>query len=513
MRRVPLCVFLVCLGACARPRPPAVSPEPGPAIQLAAADSLVRAGCLECLVSAYHAYDALRSTPSAADAATAGAIRAAALVALRQHELGMVDEGYLTLARDLTAGHPSLPAFLPQVLDVIDALPSASIGAGHPTSDADLTKMDTLRTNRAAWAVMLRDAAGVDEAAAYTWLSFMCTATEARAMTREELFAPVSTFSDTALIVYRQATCRGVVEPQRLQALAAAEPRFGEVSYFLGLLEVGRRKLDAADDWFLKAYAWHPRWPALTMTMANDAMTAEEFESALTLYEATLGYEPHAVDALLGKVRALTYLGRNAHAIETVDTLLTERWYLGDARYWRALNEAQLEQYDEAWADVELAAKLLVNPEVPKLAGIIAYRRGQLDVSRAKFEESRRRNRDDCEAAFYLGVVLAEQRVWELSASTLVETALCLAHGDDALEREIATIEASTDPPERKAKQIARREQQIAAGRRMRATSWFNTAVAYFSLSRAADAREYAQKVVDDTQFGERAREILSRLK
>jgi len=482
-------------------------------VQLAAADRLVRAGCLDCLVAAYEAFDALRSTSSVADAATAGAIRAAALVALRQRELGMVDQGYLANARALVSGHANLPAFLPHVLDVIDALPSASIGAGHPTSDADLTKMATLRANRGAWTDMLRGAAGVDEAAAYTWLSFMCNATEARAMTREDLFVPVSTFSEAPLIAYREATCRGVVEPQRLQALAAADARFAEVDYFLGLLEVGRRKLNDADTWFLKAYAWHPQWPALTMTMANDAMTAEEFESALNLYDTTLGYEAHAVDALVGKVRALTYLGRNADAIATVDTLLTERWYVGDARYWRAVNEAQLERYDDAWADVEAAAKLLINAEVPKLAGIIAYRRGELDVARAKFDESRGRHADDCETGFYLGVVLAEQRAWERSASVLVETSGCLERGENALKEAIATIGASTDPPERKAKQIARREQQIAAGRRMMATSWFNTAVAYFSLSRGADAREYAQRVVDDTQFGARAREILLRLK
>ena len=44
---------------------------------------------------------------------------------------------------------------------------------------------------------------------------------------------------------------------------------------------------------------------------------------------------------------------------------------------------------EEAWVDVEAAAKLLINAQVPKLAGLIAYRRQQLDVSRAKFEESR----------------------------------------------------------------------------------------------------------------------------
>lgn len=47
----------------------------------------------------------------------------------------------------------------------------------------------------------------------------------------------------------------------------------------------------------------------------------------------------------------------------------------------------------------------------------------------------------------------------------------------------------------------------------MLATSSFNTAVAYCSLSRKEEARQFAETVIDDEQFGERAREILSRLK
>jgi hypothetical protein len=46
----------------------------------------------------------------------------------------------------------------------------------------------------------------------------------------------------------------------------------------------------------------------------------------------------------------------------------------------------------------------------------------------------------------------------------------------------------------------------------MMATSWFNTAVAYFNLSRKSDARQYAEKVAGDEQFGERAKELLTRL-
>ena len=65
----------------------------------------------------------------------------------------------------------------------------------------------------------------------------------------------------------------------------------------------------------------------------------------------------------------------------------------------------------------------------------------------------------------------------------------------------------------RRERQIKKREQQIGAGRRMMATSWFNIAVAYYSLSKKDEARQYAERVAGDEQFGERARDLLARLK
>ena len=44
-------------------------------------------------------------------------------------------------------------------------------------------------------------------------------------------------------------------------------------------------------------------------------------------------------------------------------------------------------------------------------------------------------------------------------------------------------------------------------------TSWFDTAVACYNLSRKAEAQQYAEKVADDEQFGGRAKELLSRLR
>ncbi|HKB13165.1 MAG TPA: hypothetical protein VKD69_21020, partial [Vicinamibacterales bacterium] len=123
------------------------------------------------------------------------------------------------------------------------------------------------------------------------------------------------------------------------------------------------------------------------------------------------------------------------------------------------------------------------------------------------------RNMNDCETFFYLGIVNAELGTWGQTADILPNAAVCLQANEDNYRREIASIESSDDPPARKAAKIARREQYIAKGRRQMATSWFDTAVACYNLSRRSEAQQYAEKVADDEQFGDRAREILSRLR
>jgi tetratricopeptide (TPR) repeat protein len=505
-----LCLLVACA---AKPVVPAKPPAPTPAQRLTSADALVRAGCLDCLIDAYGEYDLLRAFPYAKDAATLGAIRAAGLIARRQRELGMVDEGYLERARTLATTVANPPSSLSTLLDVLDALPGTGGGVTRtPTSDLDLERQRRLRVNFAAWSAQLREAASIDELGAYTWLSVACGQSELRDLTIDQLFEPVRPLNDAPLIALKRATCRRF-NAERLTQLATANPRFKEVAYWLGLIDLGDRKLDPADKHFEEAYAWRQQWPALTQSIANVAMTAEEYQRSLTFYERTLELEPNAVDALLGRVRALTYLGRPEDAIAATDRLIALRWFVGDARYWRALNESELERNDEAWVDVEAAAKLLINADVPKLAGLIAYRRKELELSREKFTLAHTRNRNDCETTFYLGVVDAELGDWGPTADVLIEAARCLQVNEDSYLKEIASIEESDDPPARKAAKIARRRQYIAKGRRQMATSYFDTAVACYNLSRKDEAQQYAEKVAADEQFGERAKEILSRLR
>src|SRR5207302_3331014 len=161
---------------------------------------------------------------------------------------------------------------------------------------------------------------------------------------------------------------------------------------------------------------------------------------------------------------------------------------------WRAWNNMQLGHNDQAWIDVEEAWKLQITADVAKLAGMIAYRRQQLDVAREKFETGYKMNMNDCETGFYLGIVNVEQQRWPRGVEVFIQTASCLEAAKRHLTEEIATIQGSNATPERKARQIAKREQQIRTAGRMTATSWFNTAVSYYNLSRKAEAREYAEK-------------------
>ena len=501
--------FVVCvvLSACA-PKRPVVAPGPSPAERLAAADALVRAGCLDCLAAAFRDYDALRSLSTVAGAATAGATQAAALLAVRERNLGTEDSGYLKRARELAP--PS--TFTTQLLEIADSLPTR--GPGRQVSDdVELARMQAANRNREAWTEALRLHADESALSASLWLSFNCAYVGAGQHTVGEWLAVVPAWRETPLLAFTAAIC-GTYTRFSFDSLLEAEPRFKELHYYIGLSLGFAGKIDESMEHLLLAYAWHPRWPAVTNALAADYIALEEFDKAIEFYEHTLDVVPAFPDALLGKAKAQTYAARYTEAIATLDRLLAlERWLVGDARYWRAVNENQLDRLDVAWDDVELAAKLMRNAAVPKLAGTIAYRRHQLETARAKFEESWKLGRDDCETGFYLGIVLGEQAAWARTTEVLTETTACLEKAEQRLNAEIAGFRASTDHPERQFRQIRKREQEIAKGRRMTATSWFNIAVSYFSLSRKDEARQYAEKVADDEQFGERARELLSRLR
>jgi len=512
-RRICLVIALMSAACAARTHVTPADSGPSPSARLAAADAQVKAGCFDCLLSAFNEYTSLRSIPAVADAASIGAARSAVLLAIRERELGAEDSGYLLRAREIAGRNPRVQQALGLLLDVDDTLPTRG-SARQVSDDVELQRNQIAVRNRAAWTEQLRAQADADALYAYSWLAFNCAYVSNVEHAVDQWLAVLPTWRDTPLIALKAATCGSRMDTGSLQRIVENDARFVEVHYFLGLALSFTGKIDEAMDHLLKAYAWRNRWPSVTNSLGVDYIALEEFDRAIEFFDRTLAVLPRYPEALLNKAKALTYAGRYVESIDVVDQLLTlERWLVGDARYWRALNEADLDRNDEAWVDVELAAKLLFDAEVPKLAGMIAYRRKQLDVSRDRFELSQRRNPNDCETGFYLGIVLSEQGTWTRVTEVLTATAACLEDAEIKLTEEIAAIRASSQPQERKDRQIAKREQQIATNRRRIVTSWFNTAVGYFNLSRTDEARRFAEKVADDEQFGERARDLLARIR
>src|SRR5438132_13070044 len=143
--------------ACASSKLAVVPSRPvlSPSARLADADAEVRAGCFDCLVSAFQQYNSLRAVASVADAATIGAARSAALLATRERELGTEDSGYLARAREIAGANAALQQTLGALLDIADTLPIRG-GARQVSDDIDLRRNQTAVRNRQAWIEQLQ---------------------------------------------------------------------------------------------------------------------------------------------------------------------------------------------------------------------------------------------------------------------------------------------------------------------------------------------------------------------
>ena len=496
--------------ACSHPSPAVVVPnEPAPAERLAAADALVREGCLDCLLDAYRQYDALRDNAAARDRASAGALESAALIALRERELGMIDEGYLDRANALARADASLAQQFGRALEIVDIVPVRS-GLRDP---AVVTRSVAIVTARQGKLEELRLHAADNPLWAVAWEWFSCTYSPSRAESELALLsAPTGALKDEPLVVYQTLICSDGTEVANLSAFVDAHPRFREVDFWIGNRRVARQDLDGAQALLTKAYEWHPAWPAALDVLANLYLTAEEFQTSLDLYERSIALLPGVADPLLGRIRALSYLSRHEEAIHRATELLPIG-SASDAYFWRAWNQFQLGAIEDAWTDVQSAERLWRNNEVLKLAGIIAYRRRELPVAKVKFAGAIDIDSQDCEARFDLAGVHIELSEWTDGADEYARTVACEDSARSRMAQEIERLHQSGGAPERVARQVARREAMRAAALRTQVQSWFNGAVANLQLNRLDEARRLAEKIEDDEQFGARAKEILARVK
>jgi hypothetical protein len=134
-------------------------------------------------------------------------------------------------------------------------------------------------------------------------------------------------------------------------------------------------------------------------------------------------------------------------------------------------------------------------------------------VAKAKFQAAMKIDAEDCDTRFNLSGVHTELGEWTESADGYASTVTCYDAERARLAAEVAALQRSNGSEARVSRQVARREQDRAGDLRRIVQSWFNAAVANLQLNRKDEARQLAEKIEDDEQFGARAKEILARVR
>ena len=468
----PALLALVLLTTACATRPPAPAALPNrPAAPAVDVDALVRRGCYRCLESAWHA-----ASNSGNEQA---AFEIALLLVARSKELGLPFDRWLDEARG------SLPVGTEWelYLDVVTAQqPDPLSGDRDRLLDLALQRRRS-REVYDGWRETIKAGPGSPLLRAYLDLIVVCRQEFGARPNPEErdaaAAAVVLDFPDVPLLLYRAGLCGGA-EFEQVTAVRTADPEFVDAD-----LELGRRALqnrvppDVVEGLarLRSARAAFPESPVVPATIGEMHQSREEWPEALEQFEAVLAIVPTHRDALLGKTVSLSQLDRYEEALATANRLLElGNWFVGPAYFWKAWNEYQLTRIAEARADADRAKALMVNPALSVLSGMIEWREKRLQSAEAEFQRAIEQDLGQCDAAFYLGSVRWEQRLWEESLAAFQHAQQCFDLSVTARREAIAKLAPSPEAAALNARQIAAHEEAIGLAEKRRAEAAQNVA-------------------------------------
>lgn len=492
------------LAASCAARSKAPAPDPG-VRRLADADALVRVGCYLCLTEAVGIYES--QATAGRPLVIAKLFDASLLLALRQKEIGLPDGMTLASTR-ATLDRLAVGIRSPTFVAIAEALPPNPSISSAAQAEFLATRFRDLRQQTPGWKALVAPHVSAEPVAAYLALALEC---DARFGGSADPPPTLDLGDDSPILQYRRAICRGQLG-DAAAALLEREPRFVELQFLLGLRALGQGRLTTAERMLSKAHESLPQLPALTLSLANLYLALEEPDRALQFYARTLELVPDHREALLGQGKAASYLRRHALALPPLDRLIElDRTYLAEAHYWRGWDYFWLKRLDEAWADALRAKSLWVNGSVFKLAGLIANARGDLGEAELNFAAAWKLSEADCEAGLYLGSVRAERRAWETSAPVSAKAADCYVQEEADLRKQVEAIQGQDEDPARKARQVARRNEDLKENARLQATAAYQAAAAYWNIGARDPAATYARRAALHEQFRERAEKLLGK--
>jgi tetratricopeptide (TPR) repeat protein len=517
MTRLALACSILIVPACA-----ARGPSPQVLAERGKADTLLRQGCYTCLKEAQSIYERLSAPPRPAPGAAQGAFDAALLIAIREKELGLPSQVSMDRAREASARlAPTVPPGLsPSVL-----LDAAGLVIGETSGFDPEQRAQFTGRARSALAPENPQRRALDPAiesnlvAEYLALAIDCEQTRLRDTVSAA--AILARREDVPLIRFRLAICPRPGVPAAA-SIRETDPRFADTLPWEARRAMVGSQTEALDLYKAVALLGQAReafpasW-AITMSWSQTNQSIAEFESALSGFDVVLADSPAHRDALLGRVTSLSYLLRHDDAIATATKLIDlGMWHIGDAHYWRAWNHYNLKALEPAWADVEIATKLLSNSNVYMLAGLIAYGRMDLPTALQRFDHSFVIDSSNCDAVWMSGLVNVDRQEWEPASPKFSRGMTCFTSAaararDDLknLEAGIARRGGPSDPPTprdlRDVRQRAKLRRDAEIGDERAAQSAFNAAQGFARLGKKSLALNHADAAAAHPRMKEKA--------
>jgi tetratricopeptide (TPR) repeat protein len=492
------------------------------------ADALYKRGNYSCLKEAFQAYNELLAARYQEGLIKEKLVKTALLLTLREKELGILESRYLGEATHLIQTSPCLHEF-PLYLDIVNSIPKKTKGVIRDfirdNSQVHIT-FDKLKKHVPAWNMHLKEKSGSDEFFTYLYISLnseLYYFIEEKPSLLPLLKAhPESLLIQYKLSLYQRENQRVPEElaqrepdyKKSLEELIQKEPRFYEINYFFGDMALQRKELVTAEKYFLKAYQQIPESSSTIISLANIYSAFEELKSSLEFYEEALKLAPTYRDALLGKAFCLSYLGRNEEAIETLYRLLRlGKYFMGETHYWLAWNCNELENLDMAWEYIEKAKNYIFGQgDIHTLAGIIAFKKGNLEVAEKNFKDAIKLKSPSCDASYYLGKVYVKKQEWKNSGDYFGRAAICYESIEKALNDKIEEIKNSAFSEERKEKHVLRNKIKLRKTILTKATCFYNAAAGFYNAGMREGALAFAKRATSHPLFKQRAEELILKI-
>jgi tetratricopeptide (TPR) repeat protein len=408
------------------------------------------------------------------------------LLTARAKELGLPSDALLQHARELAARLPPSPpgSVQPAVLiEAAAAVVGETSGFDPEERQQRLPRRTTMQEEPIPQRLALEPAVATDMIAEYLALAIDCDFLLRREkLNFSELLAK---HAATPLMRFRVAVCG---RRELVASLRAADARWADAFFFEGRAAMSASREHASDpEAALPLYASaHDAFPdsfAITLALAAAHDSLADYEPALAAYDAVLATAPTHRDALLGRVKSLSFLTRHVEAIAAATRMIElGTWLVGDAYYWRAWNQYHLKAYEPAWDDVQNAIKLQSNSSVYMLAGLIAYERTDLPTAIVRFDRSYELDNTNCDAPWMSALAHVDQKSWADASPKFTRAMTCFTAAAATASDDVSRVDSSNRTPAQKARQIATLTSRVKTAEERSAQSAFNAAQCYVLL-------------------------------